>query len=230
MFSNFKTNGFTEHDANNLKHVNPFWEKALNKIIKTLNKYSRKFNADQKAFHIEYASSYSKYDELFKSINNYQNFIGQKYELIRSSPRSARKFSSFFNNYSLALGILSGIKQISLYYDKIEIEDIANKKQLAISIVNDTILSTLDKYKAKVNAIIKEDQFLQMIYKRIVVPNNTIMIISLVITEINTYARMLFKKKKITEQDFIDLGLWTYQTMSFVNSISWIFARITNGL
>lgn len=230
MIDLFKVKELSEEETEFLKYVNPFWESSLNKKIKKLNRWLLKFSSNNDSFKLPLF--YRHYDliNISKSLNNYRMFLSKKYELIKLSMRTLRKFNPFVHDFANCQGILSGIIAIIEYYQYILNNDISNKKDFSIELINNKIESYFINFKSKILSSFNQEQYIVDTLNTFLKPKKNITDTNNIVSLIFKYIRVMFKKKKITEDKFIAFSLDTIKYISYVNSISFIYEKFNNNI
>ncbi|QEH61800.1 hypothetical protein SCHIN_v1c06030 [Spiroplasma chinense] len=216
MLNRFKAYKITENDIKNLKNITPFWSKELEKDLKKLTLWLRKFQKDPINFPLRFTTNYEEYPTLFQDINNYSNFFNQKYKFIKESPRIYRKFFKFVQTYSKTLGEIKAIELICVYLNEINKQDIGEKNKLFVNIVNDEVINYLELYKKDILAQLPGDDYVKLCFDNIIRPETTIISMDLIVSSMMRYWKALAKRKKIDETMFIDLSSITVELYSFI--------------
>lgn len=230
MINNFKLKTLNDNDIENLKHLNPYWEKQLNKMITKLNRWLLKFSKNESQFGIKRIYTFEKYKELFQETINYKNFLNQKYKLIKSSVRTLNKFSKLIFDYVSTIGVLKSIEIMISYFETIDKKDVGDKKKLAFDLLNNQIEEYFNIYKATVISIHNQDEYLELTFKKLLRPDKMIIDINPILTLAGNYSKMLFKKKKITEEEFLNTAIESIELVAMVSGMAYFYQRFTSNI
>ncbi|WP_339021698.1 hypothetical protein [Spiroplasma endosymbiont of Atherix ibis] len=230
MINNFKPFKISENDINNLKNVNPYWDRNVNKNVKKLRIWLIKFNKNMESFKIEYTNDYNKYIVFFQQIENYLNFYNQKFKLINTNLRLLSKFHKLIVDYVSILGWAKSIELICNYFSDIEKKDISKKQKYGLELINNCIIKYFEIYKKEIVKIVKKDEYIDLLWEKIFLNKETITIIDFIAREIMKYCKMLKKKNKITEKNFIDVSVLSIEIIVFTNTIIQYYSRFLSNV
>ncbi|AGR41080.1 hypothetical protein [Spiroplasma taiwanense] len=220
MIRNYKSFNISKEDIQNLKNINPFWNKNVNKLIKKLKNWLIKFKKNPEDFKINFPVNYDQYNQLFKEIDNWIHFYNQKINLIKSNIKILRKFYKLIGDYVSLLGWTNFIEFICSFLNDIQKKEISNKKEYALLLLNSIIFKNFEIYKKEIFNILKEDDYIKILFERVFIPKNFILRIDIVCRNILKYAKILKKKNKITEDEFIGISVSTIELIIFALSFS----------
>ncbi|AUM62617.1 hypothetical protein [Spiroplasma monobiae] len=219
MISTFKPFKLNEKDIKNLKNVTPYWNKNIEKNVKKLNSWLIKFNKKPGDFKLNYVYSFDHYKEFFQQIDNYTNFYNQKFKLIKTNARLLSKFHKLIVDYVSLLGWTKSIELICSFFDSIESKDIAKKQEFALLATNETIIKYFNLYKNDVLKILKDDEYIELLSEKVFSSKESITTVNLIVREIMKYAKLLKRKNKISEQDLVDINIYSIEIIVFTGSI-----------
>ncbi|ARU91639.1 hypothetical protein SCLARK_001059 [Spiroplasma clarkii] len=213
-----------------LKNVNPFWSKSLKQRVSKLNKWLVKFSGNSQNFEIKSFTNYEEYPNLFKQVDHFKSFLNQKYSLIKTSTKMLSKFQKLIDNYCATLGIIKAIEIICNYYQSINYENISHKKLFIIDTSNEIIEKYLQSFRKKLETVLKKDKYIDLCFNNIVCTDssltNTFVFVGLTLK----YVSILFKKKKLSEEDFIGLNAAMIEYYAFINDFSQVMNTFINSV
>ncbi|QBQ07663.1 hypothetical protein SGLAD_v1c04640 [Spiroplasma gladiatoris] len=218
MIEKFKSFNINSINIEDLKNINLFWEKELNKNIKKLEKWLFKFNKTNVGFEITNDHSLNNYEKLFKEIDNYKNFFNQKYKLIITDLKLLKKFEKMIRDYCQILGLIRFIETMCNYFVLSNKLDIAKPSFFAIDLANKEILNVFEHYKNEIKTIFKTDEYLKIIWDDYIIPKSSVVAIEKNIVLTINYAKKLAKKKKITNNEYLKITVSTIETYNFLLS------------
>jgi hypothetical protein len=222
MIQNLVSPIINEVEVENLKYVNPYWAHDLNKYIKKANKWTGRFKGNNEHFVMNSVFTNSQLPEFSKKLSEYKNYLMQRYDMIKTNLRFIRKFNGWISSYTILVGMTTGIKTMSTYWYDVNNKTIENKVRHLISLTNTESSAWLDKLKAKVNSIIKNDEFLKLVFDGIISFDEKFNQYDRPVMEIMGYARKMFKKKKISEADLINITVEVIEFLTLTNSLNFM--------
>lgn len=217
MINSFKPFVIDANDIINLKNINPFWNKELQKKIKKLNKWLIKFNKKSLDFGIEFTSNYDQYQKMITQIDHYKSFVNQKYDLIKSAPKILAKFQKLIHDYCATLGIIKAIELFCSYYKFLETNDVESRKYFMIDLANQIIKNFLKILKSDITKIFGQDSYVDLCFDNIVQTDRELINSFVFLNNILKYSGMLYKKKRLTEKEFINVNAVLVEYYAFIN-------------
>ncbi len=230
MIEYFKTNKITNNDIEHLKNINPFWAKDLSKTIKKLQLWLLKFNKKQEDFPLDNEKGINGYIVLFQQINNYRNFINQKYDYLKTNARVLKKFHKLLFDYCNILGIAKAIEIIAQFFEDFLTKDIVNKRNHLVSLSNSFIEKNLNIYKKELDKQLPNDKYIEMCFESIIITEVDIYNVQNLISNMMKYSKLLRKKQKISESIFLENSINSIETGVYLMTISNILSRFSENL
>ncbi|WP_026389774.1 hypothetical protein [[Acholeplasma] multilocale] len=223
MIEIFKLRELSEKDLKQLNHVNPWWTKNLNKIIKKNKVWISKFNTNPNDFIPFDTIEQTSYDKLFRAVNNYLNFFKPKLTKIITDDKLFRKFDRMFTDYMSLVGFCMAIDQIIEYYNTIDSNDVDNKHVTAMQLGNKTISVKYTRFKNEIYKVIKEKDILDEIFANEVHNDKQLFESNVFVHTLMKFAAKLMKAGKLEKPDYLKVVYLCYVNLGFNQSFNFLY-------
>lgn len=232
MIESLKLPNINVDKLQTIEHVNSWWDKKLEKLIKKHGKWIAKFNQSPTDYFQTTNFAINEYDRLFKNTNNYLNFYNQKMDLIVKNKKIFKKFEKMIVDYVALLGLTHSINLMMDYYVDLDTKPIENKKNHALELANSLIMKTYQRYKREIKKCFppQANEVLTQIYRneKIIALDlfNPLLIFNLILK----YANKLNQIKELNDESLVQIVYLTVLSANFINNYAFASAEFINKI
>ncbi|WP_338982886.1 hypothetical protein [Spiroplasma endosymbiont of Othius punctulatus] len=198
MINYFKTTKITENDIKLLRRFDTYWLKFVQKEVKRLNKFTKRFKGSISEFIVDIPQTYEDLIKFEKQMMNYKNFFNQKYKQMRDILPALNKLRNWIGSYNTCLGIIIYFNNLFNFLS----EDESIKSEELNSKFNGVCLNYWTKLGREVRKHIGEDHFLETVDKNLINNEKEFINFRLPIRSYLMYIKSLAKKKHIPETKY----------------------------
>ncbi|WP_434333713.1 hypothetical protein V2P58_01245 [Mycoplasma capricolum subsp. capricolum] len=231
MIEIYKLRELKTKDLDSYTHINPWWNKKVNKLIFKIKNFITHFNLNPNDY-IDFNSiEQVNLDKFFRSINNYLHFFNPKLNHIITNKKLLIKFQKQIKNYIKLIGMCFGILIMIDFYNQLNEKEVLNKKELVLKISNKTLNDKFERFTTEVLKLIPNEYKtnLKDLYNEKTL-NNQLFNSSEFIRWTNKYATRLFKTKKIKEIDYLKIVYYCILENEFNRSVNLLIREFINKL
>ncbi|AXK51129.1 hypothetical protein [Spiroplasma alleghenense] len=225
MINFAKPDNLTKNEADKLVHLIPYWEKAGILVSKKLNKWLIKFASEGKGYLKTIDINGDVTEQIFYNAINFANFYNIKINKIKANPKILKKFSKMIVQTTELMAICQAIKIITEFYSIIEKETVSEKRNLAISLLNDKNFKIFEQSKSEIMSQIGDDEYLDITFKEAAMFDGRIFESKNITFKVLSYLRLLSKKKKISESVLMNCNY----SLFFSENFSWYLKKYLNN-
>ncbi|QVJ95716.1 hypothetical protein [Mycoplasma mycoides] len=230
MIEIYRLRELKSKDLNSYSHINPWWNKKINKLIFKLKKFISHFNLNPNDYLDFDTIEQVSLDKFFRSTNNYLHFFNPKLSHILTNKKLLAKFQNQIRTYIRLVGFNFAILAMIDFYNQLDDDQILNKKELVLMISNKTLKDKFQRFTIEVLKLIPNQykSNLKDLYNENI--NNQLFNSTEFVRWTNKYVTRLYKTKKIKELDYLKIVYYCILENEFNHSFNLLIKEFINRL